>query len=69
MEPATCLAINEWTKKMWHVCTPECIRLLRGRNPVIICSIIDEPNEYYAKWNDPGTERLTFSMVTCICEL
>ena len=54
-----CPSVDEWINKLWYIYTMEYCSAVKRGGHLNFCNSMDEPGEYYAKWNKLVRERQT----------
>ena len=60
--------MDEWVKKIQYTYNGILFSLIKGGNPSI-CNNMNEPGEYYAKWNKLDIERQILNDLTFMWHL
>ena len=51
-------SIDEWTKKMWYICTMKYYSTIKKEWNLTICDKMVGAGEYYAKWNNSDRKKI-----------
>ena len=63
-----CPLTEEWIKTMWYIYTVEYYSAIKNEWNNAICSNMDRPRDYHAKWSKSDRERQIYD-ITCMWNL